>query len=217
MAHEHSAPDDVTSEATWDERYASSDKVWSGEPNEQLVTEVVGLDAGTALDLGCGEGADAVWLAQQGWRVTAVDISTVALQRAAAHARQVLDAAGDRIEWVHQDVLTWAPPAASYDLVTVHFMQLPEQQRLDVHRRLAAAVAPGGALLIVAHSPLDLETTVKRPPSPELYFTATQVADALEPREWEIVKAEARPRPVTDPEGRSIHVYDEVLHARRRR
>jgi len=217
MAHEYGAPDDVTSEAAWDERYAGSDKVWSGEPNQQLVTEVVGLDAGTALEIGCGEGADAVWLAQQGWQVTAVDISTVALQRAATHARQVLDAAADRIDWVHQDVLTWTPPTAGYDLVTVHFMQLPERQRIDVHGRLAAAVAPGGALLIVAHSPLDLETTAKRPPSPELYFTATQVADTLEPREWEILVAEARPRPVTDPEGRSIHVYDEVLHARPRR
>ena len=131
--HEHchgqDPPADVAWDAAfWDERYRSSSALWSGQPNPQLVIEAGDLRPGTALDVGCGEGADAIWLATRGWRVTAVDISTVALERGAAQAGAVGDDVGLRISWLQADLIEWNPPA-SYDLVSAQFMHLPKAQR----------------------------------------------------------------------------------------
>ncbi len=115
-----------------------------------------GLRPGSALDVGSGEGADAIWLARQGWRVTAVDISSVALARAAERASQDAEASG-RITWAHHDLTASPPPAGTFDLVSAQFMHLPLAQRTELHHRLAASVAPGGTLLIVGHHPSDLE------------------------------------------------------------
>jgi SAM-dependent methyltransferase len=201
-------------EAFWNDRYGSQHSLWSGRPNPQLVSEVADLTPGTALDVGSGDGADAVWLAQHGWLVTAVDISSVALDRAAAHARDAgADVAG-RITWVQADLTDWAPDT-TYELISVQFMQLPEPGRAVLHQRLGESVSPGGSLLIVGHSPLDLETTAHRP-SPELFFTAADVAARLDPVAWEIIASQARPRPAVDPDGNAITVRDEVFMARRR-
>src|SRR5215469_8873737 len=135
---------DQFSEAAWDERYRSRDALWSGKPNRYLVSEVDGLVPGRALDVGAGEGADAIWLAARGWRVTAVDISSVALGRAAAHAADRGMDIADRIEWQHEDLLSWQPAAASFDLVSAQYMHLAGAERTLVFGRLAAAVAPGG-------------------------------------------------------------------------
>jgi SAM-dependent methyltransferase len=198
----------------WDERYRSRDALWSGDPNPQLVNEVSGLAPGTALDVGCGEGADAIWLAERGWRVTAVDISSVALERARA-VKLSADVAR-RIEWLHRDLVAEAPPPASYDLVSAQFMHLPPAPRESLFRGLAASVKPGGSLLVVGHHPSDLQTTARRPPLPELFYTAADVAALLEPESWEIIVEAARERSTADPAGQTIAIHDTVLMARRR-
>jgi SAM-dependent methyltransferase len=200
--------------AFWNDRYGSQHSFWSGRPNPQLVSEASDLTPGTALDAGSGEGADAVWLAQRGWLVTAVDISRVALDRAAAHARDAGPDVAGRITWVQADLTDWAPDT-TYQLVSAQFMQLPEPERAALHQRLGASVSPGGTLLIVAHSPHDLETTAHRP-SPALFFTAADLAARLDPVAWEIIASQARPRAAVDPDGKAITVHDEVLRARRR-
>ncbi|MFI6429539.1 class I SAM-dependent methyltransferase [Rhodococcus oryzae] len=202
-------------ERAWEERYRSRSGIWSGSPNPHLVAEAAELPPGTALEVGAGEGADAHWLAERGWRVTAVDFSTTALQRAAARAEALGADVAHRLNWVHAD-LTAEPVEGRFDLVTAHFMHLPEPQRSVLYARLAAAVAPGGSLLIVGHHPSDLQTTVPRPPAPELFFTAEELAGSLDPDEWDIVAAEARARAATDPDGREVTIHDAVLRARRR-
>ncbi|GAA4957330.1 NAD(P)/FAD-dependent oxidoreductase [Actinoplanes utahensis] len=201
------------SEDAWEERYRGRDAVWSGQPNPVLVAEVSAMTAGRALDVGCGEGADAVWLADRGWQVTAVDISTVALGRAAGHAA----AAGvaERIAFRHAD-LRQDPPGEGYDLVSAQFMHLPPDARRELYTRLAAAVGPGGTLLVVGHHPSDLATSVGRMHFPDMLFTAEEIA-ALLPDGWKVVTAESRPRTVTDPEGRVITIHDAVLVAERHR
>ncbi len=155
---------EIFGEAFWDERYRSQGELWSGEPNPHLVSQASELSGGAALDVGSGEGADAIWLAERGWQVTALDVSTVALRRGAARAAEAGADVARRIDWLHEDVLTWIPEPSSYDLVSAQFMHLPTGPREEVFARLAAAVAPGGTLLIVGHHPSDLQTTVPRPP-----------------------------------------------------
>lgn len=201
--------------ASWDARYRARGSVWSGQPNAHLVAGASGLVAGRALEIGSGEGADALWLAERGWRVTAVDFSAVALERAAARAAAGARLA-QRIDWVRADVSEWVPAERAYDLVTAHFMQLPADEREPLFRRLAAAVTPGGTLLIVGHHPSDLQTKVRRPPSPELFYTASDVAASLEPADWEIAVRAARARTATDADGQPATVHDTVFQARRR-
>ena len=199
-------------EDAWEERYRGKDAVWSGRPNPVLVDEVGGLAAGRALDVGCGEGADTVWLAGRGWQVTAVDISSVALGRAAGHAADA--GLADRVTFRHADLRT-DPTGEGYDLVSAQFMHLPPDERRELYTRLAAAVAPGGTLLVVGHHPRDLATFVGRMHFPDMLFTAEEIAALLDPVEWKVLVAQARPRPGTDPEGREITIHDAVLVAQR--
>jgi SAM-dependent methyltransferase len=203
-------------EAFWDQRYQSSSKVWSGRANPQLVAEAADLPPGVALEVGCGEGADAIWLAERGWRVTAVDLSNVALERAAAHALQASTDVSQRITWQHADLTQWVPDAASYDLVSAQFIHLPKDQREVLHRRLAEAVAPGGTLLVVGHHTADLGTTILRPPVPGLFFTASDVATLLDSGQWVTLVDETRARTALDPDGLTATLYDAVLRAQRR-
>ncbi|WP_433533511.1 SAM-dependent methyltransferase [Micromonospora sp. CA-263727] len=203
-------------EAAWEERYQAKPAVWSGRPNPQLVAEAAGLAPGRALDVGSGEGADAVWLAGRDWTVTAVDISTTALARAAEHAKAAGGQIAERIEWTHADLLRWSPAEGAYDLVSAQFMHLPAEPRRDLFARLAAAVASGGRLLIVGHHPHDLRTTAHRMHYPEMMYTAEQVAADLDPGRFEVLVAQSRPRAAVDPDGHDIVVHDAVLLARRR-
>jgi SAM-dependent methyltransferase len=207
---------DPFSQAAWDERYRSRSSLWSGKPNPYLVSETEGLAAGSALEAGAGEGADAIWLADRGWRVTAVDLSGVALERAAAHAADRGAEIADRIEWRHEDLTSWDPGAESFDLVSVHYLHLPTAMRADVFGRLAAAVAPGGTLLIVGHHPTDLYTTVPRPPMPELFYTGDEIVPLLDASDWKIVTNDAPGRVVTDPDGNAVTIHDTVFRASRR-
>lgn len=189
-------PEHLQDEELWDERYRSRPALWSGEPNRHLVGEVAGLSPGLALDVGCGEGADAIWLAQRGWRVDGVDVSGVALQRAAEHADRAGAEVAGRISWLHENLTAWDPGRGRYDLVSAQYMHLPSPERDVLFRRLGEAVAPGGTLLIVGHHPSDLQTTVPRPPRPELFFTGADVVALLDPDGWDVVTDAAVAREV---------------------
>ena len=210
-------PDLALDEAFWEALYRSRSAVWSGRPNPQLLAEAAGLSPGTALDVGCGEGADAIWLAQRGWQVTAVDISATALLRGQAHAAKAGADVPGRIRWLQADFVSEpAPELATYDLVSAQFVHPPSGQREALHRRLAAAVSPGGTLLVVGHHPSDLHAGIGRSPMPDLMFTAEQVGAVLQPGRWDVVVNEARLRTVTDDQGVEKTACDAVLHARRR-
>src|ERR1035438_1803616 len=131
----------------WDERYAGDELVWSSAPNQFLVSEVAGLRTGSAVDLACGEGRNAIWLAQQGWKVTGVDFSLVGL----AKGRRMAQLGKVDVRWVESVVQEWIAPPDGFDLVAVFYLQLPQPERSAVLTVAAASVAPGGTLLVVAH------------------------------------------------------------------
>ena len=211
--HEHGDMTVWLEPGPWDERYA--EPVWSGRVNAVLATEAADLPPGTALDVGCGEGADSIWLAGRGWQVTGVDFSAVGLRRAAEHAREAGSGTAERLTWQQADVRRWSP-RGMYDLVTSHFLHLRRPDMTALVGRLGAAVTPGGTLLVVGHHPRDLETRAGRPEAPDLMSTAEELADVLDPQQWDVVLAEARARSATDPDGREITLHDAVLRALRR-
>jgi 2-polyprenyl-3-methyl-5-hydroxy-6-metoxy-1,4-benzoquinol methylase len=218
MTQEHDFTDekDLYSREFWDDRYAATEALWSGSPNPHLVAQVAELTPGTALDVGSGEGADAIWLAARGWQVTGLDISQVALDRAGAHADQAGAEIAKRITWQQGDLLSWIP-TEQFDLVTAHFIHLPGPARRSLHRSLAAAVRPGGSLLVVGHHPEDLKAHVGRPDLPDFFFTAEEVAAELDPGQWEVVVAAAPQRQIVDSEGKPVTISDAVLRAVRLR
>jgi SAM-dependent methyltransferase len=198
----------------WDARYRESERIWSGRPNVELVREVAGLTPGTALDLGCGEGGDAIWLAEQGWRVTAVDVSGVALERAARYAAEKNVA--DRIDWQRHDLGT-SFPAGDFDLVSAQFLySLAEMPREKILRSAAGAVARGGILLIEGHAGLP-PWEEDRHPGVHLP-TAREVLEALDlpEGEWEVLVAEEHERSQSAPDGRTVTRTDNTLKIRRR-
>ena len=209
--HDHT-PDFVRDERFWNERYRVADRIWSGNPNPQLVAEAAGLAPGRAIDAGCGEGADSIWLARRGWSVVGVDIATVALERAAEHAHEVDAEAAGRIEWRRADLLADPPEADAFDLASAHYMQLPPEPRRELFATLAASVRSGGTLLIVGHHPSDLATGVPRPPMPELFYTGDDLAAELD-ESWTVVVNEARPRSAKTPDGVEVTIRDSVLRA----
>jgi len=196
---------------SWEERYSGEQKVWSGNPNPQLVAEVSELTPGTALDVGCGEGGDVIWLARRGWRVTGADFSANGLARAARHA----DEAGvaDRTDWWQVDARTFAAEGRSYDLVTTHFLHPPDGGMVEVTRRLAEAVAPGGYLLVVGHAPSEVFTHLTASHRNAM-FLAEELLPGL-PNDFEALVAEQRPRTMVR-DGATVDVEDATLLARRR-
>jgi SAM-dependent methyltransferase len=194
---------------SWDQRYTSMERVWSGEPNGALGTETTGLPRGAALDVGCGEGADAVWLAGHGWDVTALDVSGVALERAARHAEQ----AQVLVRWVHAGLVEAALPAGTFDLVSAQYPALLRTVNHDAEVALLAAVTPGGTLLVVHHQVIDAEQARAHGCDPDDYVSPADVAALLDDS-WRIEIHETRPRHVTAGAG-SHHTHDVVLRARR--
>ncbi|CAM3588761.1 methyltransferase domain-containing protein [Nocardioides zeicaulis] len=196
----------------WEERY-SGDRVWSGKVNVQLAAEAADLAPGRALDVGCGEGGDALWLAERGWQVTASDFADAALARVAEHAEEA--GLADRVETRRIDVRTFEPDGETWDLVTAHFVHLPDGGMVDVVRRLASAVAPGGTLLVVGHAPSDLHTGLRHG-HVSFMHTADQLLPALD-EQWEVEVCESRPRTQAHPEtGEEIEIADATLRAHRR-
>ncbi|MGH3274513.1 MAG: class I SAM-dependent methyltransferase [Streptosporangiaceae bacterium] len=213
-SHDHAGHDHTIhfNQEFWDERYRSADRLWSGQPNAQLVAQAGELAPGQALDAGCGEGADAIWLASHGWTVTAVDVSAVALERGAAHARAHDGEVAERISWRREDLLTWAPEPLACDLVSAQYMHLPSLP----FAALAAAVRPGGTLLVVGHHPDDVYVNVGRPEGLSSFPSAEELAATLDSGSWDIVVAAAIERPATDLDGGPVTVKDTVLRATRR-
>ncbi|GAA2877308.1 bifunctional NAD(P)/FAD-dependent oxidoreductase/class I SAM-dependent methyltransferase [Nonomuraea rubra] len=207
-------PGEVTDEEFWDGRYRQSRRIWSGDPNAALVREVTDLPPGTALDLGSGEGGDAIWLARKGWRVTAADISGVALRRAARHAEEA--GVGKQIDWQRHD-LGESFPEGTYDLVTACYLHSSKDMpRERILRRAAAAVAPGGVLLVAGHAGWP---AWQQHDHPDVHFpTPQEVFDSLEPAEgeWEVLRSEEFERTQNDPDGRPTTRRDNVLMIRRR-
>lgn len=201
--------------AYWEARYAAPGLAWSGDPNPVLVAEATLLPAGRALDIGSGEGGDALWLAMRGWQVTAVDIAVSALDKARAWAESVDRVAADRIEWQQHDLTEWSPEPRSHDLVSSQFMHLPEPTRSTLFRSLAAAVAPGGTLLIVGHDISDLHSGAHRPHHPELMFSIDDVVTAIDGEKLRIEVAESRARQAAAADGSTTTVRDVVVRATR--
>jgi SAM-dependent methyltransferase len=198
----------------WEQHYGQREQVWSGRVNARLAEIAPSLTPGTALDLGCGEGGDAVWLAEHGWQVVAVDISDTALQRAAAAA--TARGVGDRIEFVQYD-LSDGFPAGTFDLVSAQFLHsmLP-LDRPRILRAAAAAVRPGGTLLIVDHAgpppwASKLHHHHEFPAAGEV-VASLQLADS----EWEQLRVDASERQATGPDGEIVTWVDNVMVLRRR-
>jgi SAM-dependent methyltransferase len=202
--------------AAWDSRYADRQRLWSGRPNGALVDETAGLTPGRVLDVGCGEGADAVWLARGGWDVTAVEVSGVALERAAGHARD----AGVVVDWVHAGLTEAALPPASFDLVSAQYPALLRTPDAAAERALLAAVAPGGVLLLVHHAGMENRHEQGQEHEngfdPADYVWPAMVAAQLD-EDWEVQVDEQRPRTAPDGGAGAHHTDDVVLRARRLR
>jgi SAM-dependent methyltransferase len=182
--------------ASWDQRYADAELVWSVGPN-RWVEEIAGpLPAGRVLDVAAGEGRNALWLAERGWRATAVDFSSVALERARSLAGQRLGDDADRLETVHADLVTYEPEQQAYDLVVVAYLQVPEDVRRPVLQRAASAVAPGGRLLVVAHDRENLMHGYGGPSDPVVLYSAADVVTDISGSELEAERVEVVRRPV---------------------
>jgi 2-polyprenyl-3-methyl-5-hydroxy-6-metoxy-1,4-benzoquinol methylase len=195
---------------SWDERYSGQEKLWSGNPNPQLVAVAAGLTPGTALDVGCGEGGDVIWLARRGWTVTGADFSANGLARAARRAEQA--GVADRVDWWQVDARTFMAGGRSFDLVTSHYLHPPDGEIVDVTRRLAEAVAPGGHLVVVGHAPSEVFAQLG-PAHRRAMFAADELLPAL-PDDFEALVAEQRPRTLIR-EGVNVDVHDSTLVARR--
>ena len=210
-------PDNITDPAEfWEARYLThrdeSGKVWSGRVNESVEHEVGALLPGIALELGCGEGADALWLAARGWAVTAVDISANALAVGKAQAER--RGLGGRIHWVREDLARWQP-TTQYDLITAAFLHSPvELAREDILRRAASAVAPGGRLLVVGHGAFppgsDHEHDAPPLPTPEDVLVALDL-----PGGWVVETRAMVERPAQSRDGKDVTLIDSVLRVRR--
>jgi len=196
-------------DAEWDSRYADAEQLWSGEPNGALVAEVGDLKPGTALDVGCGEGADAIWLAGRGWRVTAIDVSGVALRRAIAAANQ----SRVKVEWIHAGLIDAALPSSGFDLVSAQYPALKHTPDRHAERRLVDAVAPLGHLLVVHHADVDIDEAKAHGFDPAEYVAPSDVALLLDDN-WCYAFDERRPRHLQSGAGAG-HSHDIVLHAQR--
>ena len=197
----------------WEERYAGSGRVWSGRVNHSFGAVASALEPGTALELGCGEGADAIWLAEQGWQVTGVDISPTAIRRASEAASGL----EGRARFVAADLSEWSDPA-TYDLVAATFLHSPVTfDRTSALRRAADRVGPGGHLLVVSHAAV--------PPWADVpdghhhrFLSPSEEIDALDldPAAWDVRIAEIRTRPATTPDGEQATLDDSVILLHRR-
>lgn len=192
----------------WNARYAQKALLWSAEPNRLFAAEVGGLSAGRALDLACGEGRNAVWLAERGWRATGVDFSDVALAKAA----ELATSRGVEVEWVVADLLEYAPAPLGFDLVALLYLQLPRAAFLHAVRMGAGAVAPGGTLVVLGHDTTNLTQGYGGPQDPSVLYTADDVVPAL--GELVVERAEAVERTVSLPDGEAVAI-DAFVRARR--
>lgn len=194
----------------WDRRYAATGLVWGAEPNRFLVSEASGLAPGRALDLACGEGRNALWLAARGWRVTGVDFSRVAVER----AREAAAARGLDARFEVGDVTAGGPPGAPADLVIVMYLQVPARDREAALAAAAGAVAPGGTLLVVGHADVNPDEGWGGPQDRAVLYGPEEIAALL--GDLVVERAERVPRPVETPEGMRTAI-DTLVRAHRPR
>ena len=192
----------------WNARYAQQELVWSAEPNRLFAAEVAALSPGRALDLACGEGRNAVWLAEQGWRVTGVDFSDVALAKAA----ELAASRGVEVEWVVADVLDYEPERHGFDLVALLYLQLPSEELVQALRSATGSVARGGTLVVLAHDTANLTRGHGGPKDAAVLYTAEDVVQALD--DLVVERAEAVERTVALPDGEAVAI-DAFDRARR--
>jgi SAM-dependent methyltransferase len=188
----------------WNRRYAEADSVWSRKPNRFLVAEVEGLEPGRALDLACGEGQNAVWLASLGWEVTAVDYADVAVAKGLERA----DQAGVAVDFHVGDLLDYRPEARAFDLVVILYLHMSSAGRRLVLERAADAVAPGGTLVVIGHDLRNLTEGVGGPSDTDVLFTPDEVVAELPG--LEVVKAE---RLLRDVDGHDRPAIDALVRA----
>ncbi len=198
--------------ADWDERYAGSGLLWTAEPNRFLVAEAGALGPGRALDLACGEGRNAVWLAERGWRITGVDFSGVAIDK----ARQLAAARGVDGEWLAVDLRDYEPPARAFDLVLVFYLHVVAAVRGPILRAAAHAVADGGTFLLVGHDSANLADGYGGPRDSRVLYTAAEVVADLDGCGLEVERAERVERPVETTEG-PRNALDTLVRLTRRR
>jgi SAM-dependent methyltransferase len=193
----------------WNERYRTSELMWSAGPNQFVEAELADLTPARAVDLAAGEGRNAIWLARRGWQVTAVDFSQVALDK----GREI---AGDLpIAWVCADATTWREDA-SYDLGVLAYLQLRAAERRAAHRNAFAALRTGGTLLVVAHDSTNLAEGTGGPQDPDVLLTAEDVLADLDGESFEVVRAGRVERAVAQPDGGSRTAYDALVRVVRR-
>ena len=192
----------------WDGRYADSEFLWTVEPNRFVVHELSGLPPGRALDLACGEGRNAVWLAQRGWRVTAVDFSSVGLHK----ARQLAARRDVAVDWVLADLLDYQPPANAYELALVAYLQIAADERAAVLRNACSALAAGGEILVIGHDLANLSEGVGGPQDPGVLYTPKVIAAELPG--LSVQRAERVRRPV-EVEGAVHDAIDTLVRATR--
>lgn len=192
--------------SAWDRRYAAQELVWTAEPNRFVADELSGLPPGRALDLASGEGRNAIWLAGQGWRVTAVDFSSVALDK----ARGLAEDRRVTVDWVHEDVLTYQPEPGGYDLVVLAYLQMPAVAMAEVLHRAADALAVGGVFLLVGHDLSNLAEGTGGPQDPAVLYTPESIVAEL--AGLRITVAERARRPVAGESG-SREAIDTLVRA----
>jgi len=180
---------------SWDQRYAATELVWSGSANQFVADELASLRAGQALDLAAGEGRNALWLAERGWRVTAVDFSRVGLDK----GRRLAEQRRLAVDWVCADVLTFDAGGDAFDLVLLAYLQLAVDERRTAVRRAFTCLRPGGTFLLVAHDSTNLTEGTGGPSDPSVLFTAEEVLGDLDGERFEVQRAERVPR-VVQPE-----------------
>ena len=190
----------------WDKRYAAVENLWAVKPNRFLVAEVEGLTPGRALDLACGEGQNAIWLASLGWSVVGVDYSEVAISK----GRDRAERDGVQVELVCADLVSYRPELSAFDLVLVLYLHIPAHERRSVFERAAAAVAPAGTFVFVGHDLTNLTDGVGGPSDPSLLCTPDEIASELPG--LEIEKAE---RVLRDVRGQERDAIDALVRARR--
>jgi SAM-dependent methyltransferase len=194
----------------WDRRWTDKLLHAHGEPSSVVLDTLERLAPGRALDLGCGNGRHAMWLAERGWRVTAVDFSIEALRQ----ARERAAASGIEVDWVEADLAAYEPPQRAFDLVLVAYLHVPGPERAPIHAKAAAAVAAGGTLLVVGHDVTNIGTGAPGPTNPSLLYTPADIAAEL--RELEIERAEQVRRPTETEDGTPVEAVDALVLARRR-
>jgi SAM-dependent methyltransferase len=195
--------------AAWDERYRAAETVWGGAPNRWVEQETAGLHPGVALDLACGEGRNAIWLAGRGWRVHAVDFSPVALAKGAIGQRHAN--ADLQIAWTEADATAYTAPEP-IDLALLCYLQLPPAQRRAAVRHAARALAPDGVLLVIGHDSRNLTDGTGGPKDPEVLFTAADIGADLAGTGLTVERADEVLRPV---EGADRPAIDALLRALR--